>query len=123
MKRATSTASSFTPRSRTPSRARRSSPAPHTTSAAAPKSGTGTIYPDGIESAGARTRKAQNSKSHQNGGGLRETLHLALLEPLRELFRHEVREQRLELALPREIVFRHPLPGPGLGVRILGEVK
>ncbi|TMH65432.1 MAG: glutamine-hydrolyzing GMP synthase [Betaproteobacteria bacterium] len=83
----------------------------------------GTIYPDVIESAGAKTSKAQNIKSHHNVGGLPETLHLQLLEPLRELFKDEVRELGLELGLPREIVFRHPFPGPGLGVRILGEVK
>jgi GMP synthase (glutamine-hydrolysing) len=83
----------------------------------------GTIYPDVIESAGAKTQKAQNIKSHHNVGGLPETLHLKLLEPLRELFKDEVRELGLALGLPREMVFRHPFPGPGLGVRILGEVK
>src|SRR5437899_8923752 len=83
----------------------------------------GTLYPDVIESAGAKTKKAANIKSHHNVGGLPETLHLKLLEPLRELFKDEVRELGLALALPREIVFRHPFPGPGLGVRILGEVK
>jgi len=83
----------------------------------------GTIYPDVIESAGAKTKKAQSIKSHHNVGGLPETLHLKLLEPLRELFKDEVRELGLALGLPREIVFRHPFPGPGLGVRILGEVK
>src|SRR5690242_18937276 len=83
----------------------------------------GTIYPDVIESAGAKTKKAQNIKSHHNVGGLPETLHLKLLEPLRELFKDEVRDLGLALALPREMVFRHPFPGPGLGVRILGEVK
>jgi GMP synthase (glutamine-hydrolysing) len=83
----------------------------------------GTIYPDVIESAGAKTKKAQAIKSHHNVGGLPETLHLKLLEPLRELFKDEVRELGLALGLPREIVFRHPFPGPGLGVRILGEVK
>ena len=83
----------------------------------------GTIYPDVIESAGAKTQKAQNIKSHHNVGGLPDTLHLKLLEPLRELFKDEVRELGLALGLPREMVFRHPFPGPGLGVRILGEVK
>jgi GMP synthase (glutamine-hydrolysing) len=82
----------------------------------------GTIYPDVIESAGAKTKKATTIKSHHNVGGLPETLHLKLLEPLRELFKDEVRELGLALGLPREMVFRHPFPGPGLGVRILGEV-
>ena len=82
----------------------------------------GTIYPDVIESAGAKTKKAHTIKSHHNVGGLPETLHLKLLEPLRELFKDEVRELGLALGLPREMVFRHPFPGPGLGVRILGEV-
>jgi GMP synthase (glutamine-hydrolysing) len=85
--------------------------------------GQGTIYPDVIESAGAKTRKATTIKSHHNVGGLPDTLHLKLLEPLRELFKDEVRELGLALGLPREMVFRHPFPGPGLGVRILGEVK
>jgi GMP synthase (glutamine-hydrolysing) len=83
----------------------------------------GTIYPDVIESAGAKTKKAQNIKSHHNVGGLPETLHLKLLEPLRELFKDEVRELGLALGLPREMVLRHPFPGPGLGVRILGEIR
>ena len=83
----------------------------------------GTIYPDVIESAGAKTNKAATIKSHHNVGGLPETLHLKLLEPLRELFKDEVRELGLALGLPREMVFRHPFPGPGLGVRILGEVN
>ncbi len=83
----------------------------------------GTIYPDVIESAGAKTKKAHTIKSHHNVGGLPETLHLKLLEPLRELFKDEVRELGVALGLPREMVFRHPFPGPGLGVRILGEVK
>jgi GMP synthase (glutamine-hydrolysing) len=83
----------------------------------------GTIYPDVIESAGAKTKKATTIKSHHNVGGLPETLHLKLLEPLRELFKDEVRELGIALGLPRESVFRHPFPGPGLGVRILGEVK
>jgi GMP synthase (glutamine-hydrolysing) len=83
----------------------------------------GTIYPDVVESAGAKTRKATSIKSHHNVGGLPETLRLKLLEPLRELFKDEVRELGLALGLPREMVFRHPFPGPGLGVRILGEVK
>jgi GMP synthase (glutamine-hydrolysing) len=83
----------------------------------------GTIYPDVIESAGAKTKKAASIKSHHNVGGLPDTLKLALLEPLRELFKDEVRELGLALGLPHEMVFRHPFPGPGLGVRILGEVK
>ena len=83
----------------------------------------GTIYPDVIESAGAKTKKAHTIKSHHNVGGLPETLHLKLLEPLRELFKDEVRELGIGLGLPRDMVFRHPFPGPGLGVRILGEVK
>jgi len=83
----------------------------------------GTIYPDVIESAGAKTRKATTIKSHHNVGGLPESLNLKLLEPLRELFKDEVRELGLALGLPGEMVFRHPFPGPGLGVRILGEVK
>jgi GMP synthase (glutamine-hydrolysing) len=82
----------------------------------------GTIYPDVIESAGAKTKKATTIKSHHNVGGLPDTLHLKLLEPLRELFKDEVRELGLALGLPREMVFRHPFPGPGLGVRILGAV-
>jgi GMP synthase (glutamine-hydrolysing) len=82
----------------------------------------GTIYPDVIESAGAKTKKAHTIKSHHNVGGLPETLHLKLLEPLRELFKDEVRELGLELGLSRAMVFRHPFPGPGLGVRILGAV-
>lgn len=83
----------------------------------------GTIYPDVIESAGAKTKKATTIKSHHNVGGLPETLHLKLLEPLRELFKDEVRALGTALGLPREMVYRHPFPGPGLGVRILGEVK
>lgn len=82
----------------------------------------GTIYPDVIESAAVGNKKA-TIKSHHNVGGLPETLHLQLLEPLRELFKDEVRELGLELGLPREMVWRHPFPGPGLGVRILGAVK
>jgi len=82
----------------------------------------GTIYPDVIESAGAKTKKAHTIKSHHNVGGLPESLHLKLLEPLRELFKDEVRQLGTELGLPRDMVFRHPFPGPGLGVRILGEV-
>jgi GMP synthase (glutamine-hydrolysing) len=82
----------------------------------------GTIYPDVIESASAKGSKAHTIKSHHNVGGLPETLHLKLLEPLRELFKDEVRNLGLALDLPREMVFRHPFPGPGLGVRILGEV-
>jgi GMP synthase (glutamine-hydrolysing) len=83
----------------------------------------GTIYPDVIESAGAKTKKAVTIKSHHNVGGLPETLHLKLLEPLRELFKDEVRALGMELGLPREMVYRHPFPGPGLGVRILGECR
>jgi GMP synthase (glutamine-hydrolysing) len=83
----------------------------------------GTIYPDVIESASAKTKKAHTIKSHHNVGGLPETLHLKLLEPLRELFKDEVRELGIALGLPHDMVFRHPFPGPGLGVRILGEVK
>jgi GMP synthase (glutamine-hydrolysing) len=82
----------------------------------------GTIYPDVIESAGG-SKTAHTIKSHHNVGGLPETLHLKLLEPLRELFKDEVRELGLTLGLPRDLVFRHPFPGPGLGVRILGEVR
>ncbi len=82
----------------------------------------GTIYPDVIESAGAKTKKAHTIKSHHNVGGLPESLHLKLLEPLRELFKDEVRSLGLELGLPSDMVYRHPFPGPGLGVRILGEV-
>jgi GMP synthase (glutamine-hydrolysing) len=83
----------------------------------------GTIYPDVIESAGGKTGKAHVIKSHHNVGGLPEKMHLKLLEPLRELFKDEVRRIGVELGLPREMVYRHPFPGPGLGVRILGEVK
>lgn len=83
----------------------------------------GTIYPDVIESAAANTKKAKVIKSHHNVGGLPPDMHLQLLEPIRGLFKDEVRELGLQLGLPREMVFRHPFPGPGLGVRILGEVK
>ena len=83
----------------------------------------GTIYPDVIESAGAKTGKAHVIKSHHNVGGLPEDMALGLVEPLRELFKDEVRRIGLQLGLPRDMVFRHPFPGPGLGVRILGEVK
>jgi len=83
----------------------------------------GTIYPDVIESAGAKTGKAQVIKSHHNVGGLPEKMNMRLVEPLRELFKDEVRKIGLELGLPYEMLYRHPFPGPGLGVRILGEVK
>ena len=83
----------------------------------------GTIYPDVVESGGAKTRKSATIKSHHNVGGLPETLGLKLLEPLRELFKDEVRELGIALGLPQEMVYRHPFPGPGLGVRILGEIK
>ena len=83
----------------------------------------GTIYPDVVESGGTRTRKAVAIKSHHNVGGLPEKLGLKLLEPLRDLFKDEVRELGLALGLPREMVYRHPFPGPGLGVRILGEIR
>lgn len=83
----------------------------------------GTIYPDVIESAGAKTGKAHNIKSHHNVGGLPDYMKLKLLEPLRELFKDEVRSIGEELGLPRQMVWRHPFPGPGLGVRILGAVK
>jgi GMP synthase (glutamine-hydrolysing) len=83
----------------------------------------GTIYPDVIESAGSKTGKAHVIKSHHNVGGLPEQMKLGLVEPLRELFKDEVRRIGVELGLPRTMVYRHPFPGPGLGVRILGEVK
>ena len=76
-----------------------------------------------IESAGAKTGKAHVIKSHHNVGGLPDTLHMELVEPLRELFKDEVRKLGVELGLPKSMVYRHPFPGPGLGVRILGEVK
>lgn len=83
----------------------------------------GTIYPDVIESAGGKTGKAHNIKSHHNVGGLPDDMSFELVEPLRELFKDEVRKVGLELGLPYDMVYRHPFPGPGLGVRILGEVK
>jgi GMP synthase (glutamine-hydrolysing) len=83
----------------------------------------GTIYPDVIESAGKGKKGAHTIKSHHNVGGLPEDMKLQLLEPLRELFKDEVRELGVALGLPHEMVYRHPFPGPGLGVRILGEVK
>src|SRR5206468_1647548 len=83
----------------------------------------GTIYPDVIESGGAKSKKAVTIKSHHNVGGLPEQLGLKLLEPLRDLFKDEVRELGVALGLPAAMVYRHPFPGPGLGVRILGEVK
>jgi GMP synthase (glutamine-hydrolysing) len=83
----------------------------------------GTIYPDVIESAGAKSGKAHVIKSHHNVGGLPEYMKLELIEPLRELFKDEVRKIGVELGLPSEMIYRHPFPGPGLGVRILGEVK
>ncbi len=83
----------------------------------------GTIYPDVIESAGAKTGKAHVIKSHHNVGGLPDVMHMQLVEPLRELFKDEVRRLGIQLGLPETMVYRHPFPGPGLGVRILGEVK
>jgi GMP synthase (glutamine-hydrolysing) len=83
----------------------------------------GTIYPDVIESGGAKSKKAVTIKSHHNVGGLPETLGLKLLEPLRDLFKDEVRELGVALGLPQDMVYRHPFPGPGLGVRILGAVN
>ncbi|MDH5433153.1 MAG: glutamine-hydrolyzing GMP synthase, partial [Gammaproteobacteria bacterium] len=83
----------------------------------------GTIYPDVIESAGAKTGKAHVIKSHHNVGGLPEDMTLKLVEPLKELFKDEVRKIGLELGLPYDMLYRHPFPGPGLGVRILAEVK
>lgn len=83
----------------------------------------GTIYPDIIESAASATGKAHVIKSHHNVGGLPEDMKLGLVEPLKELFKDEVRKIGLELGLPYDMLYRHPFPGPGLGVRVLGEVK
>ena len=83
----------------------------------------GTIYPDVIESAGNKNGTAHVIKSHHNVGGLPSYLNLPVIEPLKDLFKDEVRKIGLELGLPKEILFRHPFPGPGLGVRILGEIK
>merc|ERR1712000_557795 len=83
----------------------------------------GTIYPDVIESAAAKTGKAHVIKSHHNVGGLPEDMKFELVEPLRELFKDEVRKIGLELGLPYDMLYRHPFPGPGLGVRVLGEIK
>ncbi|MEZ7208670.1 glutamine-hydrolyzing GMP synthase, partial [Pseudoalteromonas sp. DY56-GL79] len=83
----------------------------------------GTIYPDVIESAASKTGKAHVIKSHHNVGGLPEDMELGLVEPLRELFKDEVRKIGLELGLPYDMLYRHPFPGPGLGVRVLGEIK
>ena len=83
----------------------------------------GTIYPDVIESAGAKTGKAHVIKSHHNVGGLPEDMKMSLVEPLRELFKDEVRKIGLQMGIPEQMIMRHPFPGPGLGVRILGEVK
>jgi len=83
----------------------------------------GTIYPDVIESAGAKTGKAHLIKSHHNVGGLPEHMELKLVEPIRDLFKDEVRRIGVKLGLPESMIYRHPFPGPGLGVRILGEVK
>jgi GMP synthase (glutamine-hydrolysing) len=83
----------------------------------------GTIYPDVIESAGSKTGKAHVIKSHHNVGGLPEDMELGLVEPLRELFKDEVRKIGLELGIPYDMLYRHPFPGPGLGVRVLGEIK
>ena len=83
----------------------------------------GTIYPDVIESAGSKTGKAHVIKSHHNVGGLPEQMQLKLIEPLRDLFKDEVRKIGVALGLPHDLVYRHPFPGPGLAVRILGEVK
>jgi GMP synthase (glutamine-hydrolysing) len=83
----------------------------------------GTIYPDVIESAGSKTGKAHVIKSHHNVGGLPEQMNLKLIEPLRDLFKDEVRRIGLELGLPKDMVYRHPFPGPGLAVRILGEAR
>ena len=83
----------------------------------------GTIYPDVIESAGAASGKAKVIKSHHNVGGLPDNMKFELVEPLKELFKDEVREIGLKLGLPKNMLYRHPFPGPGIGVRILGQVK
>jgi GMP synthase (glutamine-hydrolysing) len=109
-------------------RLQKAQPATNSIANSVPKKGVtflaqGTIYPDVIESGAAKSKKAVTIKSHHNVGGLPEQLGLKLLEPLRDLFKDEVRELGVALGLPHDMVYRHPFPGPGLGVRILGEVK